>query len=330
MDSGMSRVGLSGKSFIPLLSSFACAVPGIMSARVIEDRRDRLVTILVAPLMSCSARLPVYTLLIAAFIPNQRFLAGAVGLQGLTMFALYGLGIVVAVIVARLLKQTLLRGETPPFVLELPDYRLPSLRTVFMRMLERGWAFVHGAGTMILAVTVIVWAAAYFPHNPSIDTEVRAEYASVLATLDKQLQTLDADAPSGADLETPNAERQELQQQRDKLEHAISNQVAAAQMEQSYLGRAGKLLEPVVKPLGWDWRIGCAVVASFPAREVVIGAMGVIYDLGEGQDEQSTTLRDKLHKVRWPDSGQKIFTIPVALSIMVFFASAPSALRLWS
>ncbi len=320
MDSGMSRVGLSGKSFIPLLSSFACAVPGIMSARVIEDRRDRLVTILVAPLMSCSARLPVYTLLIAAFIPNQRFLAGLMGLQGLTMFALYGLGIVAAVIVAKLLKRTLLRGETPPFVMELPDYRLPSPRTVVMRMLERGWAFVHGAGTMILAVTVIVWAAAYFPHSPRVDSEVRAQYASALTTLDQQLHTLEGVANSEESRETRDAKRQKLRQQRREVENAISNRVASAQMEQSYLGRAGKILEPVVKPLGWDWRIGCAVVASFPAREVVIGAMSVIYDLGDGQDEQSLTLRDQLHKVRWPDSGKNIFTVPVALSIMVFFA----------
>jgi ferrous iron transport protein B len=313
MDAGMSRVGLSGKSFIPLMSSFACAVPGIMSARVIEDRRDRLITILVAPLMSCSARLPVYALLIAAFIPNQRFLGGWVGLQGLTLFALYFLGIVAAVAVARLLKLTILRGETPPFVMELPDYHLPSPRTVLLRMLDRGWAFVHGAGTLILAVAVVVWAAAYFPHDVEIEKAVRADHAASLAQLDRQIDSL-------ADQAGSDRQREQLQRQRAELEGTLANRVTAAQLEHSYLGRAGKLIEPVVKPLGWDWRIGCAVVASFPAREVVIGVMGVIYNLGEDQDEQSATLRDKLQSARWPGSDSKVFTVPVALSIMVFFA----------
>jgi ferrous iron transport protein B len=313
MDAGMSRVGLSGKSFIPLMSSFACAVPGIMSARVIEDRRDRLITILVAPLMGCSARLPVYALLIAAFIPNQRYVGGWVGLQGLTLFALYFLGIVAAIVVAKLLKLTMLRGDTPPFVMELPDYHLPSLRTVVLRMLDRGWAFVQGAGTLILAVAVIVWAAAYFPRSAEIEESVRADYAAGLAQLDRQIESLGSQEGS-------EQRREQLQQQRAALESTISNRITAAQMEQSFLGRAGKLIEPLVKPLGWDWRIGCAVVASFPAREVVIGVMGVIYNLGEEQDEESATLRDKLRNVRWPDSGQKVFTVPVALSIMVFFA----------
>jgi ferrous iron transport protein B len=320
MDNSMSRIGLSGKSFIPLMSSFACAVPGIMSARVIEDRRDRLITVLVAPLMSCSARLPVYALLIAAFIPNQRFLAGWVGLQGLTLFALYCLGIVAAITVAKVLKLTMLRGETPPFVMELPDYHLPSPRTVILRVLDRGWAFVHGAGTLIFAVAVIVWAAAYFPHNVELETTIRAAHAASIADLDHQIQSLDGQGDAEVSVEQRVGQRQQLVQQREELENTISNRISSAQMEQSFLGRAGKLLEPIVKPLGWDWRIGCAVVASFPAREVVIGVMGVIYDLGEGQDDESATLRDKLQGVHWPDSSRKVFTVPVALSIMVFFA----------
>jgi ferrous iron transport protein B len=271
----MSRIGLSGKSFIPLLSSFACAVPAIMAARTIEDRRDRLVTILVAPLMSCSARVPVYTLFIAAFVPDVTWFGNWVGLQGVTMFAMYLLGVGAAVVVSRVLKRTLLHGQTPPFILELPSYKLPSLRTVALRMLERGWAFVGQAGTLILAVSIVVWAAAYFPRPAA-----------------------DAGGPA--------------------LSPAVA-EIAATNLERSYLGQAGKLIAPVVRPLGWDWRIGCAVIASFPAREVVVGSLGVVYRLGK-QDVHSETLKETLRSATWPGSDRPVFNTPVALSIMVFYA----------
>ena len=225
MDRLMARVGLSGKSFIPLLSSFGCAVPGIMATRVIENERDRLTTILVAPLLTCSARLPIYALLIAAFIPAQSYWGGLLNLQGLTLAGLYLLGIVAAVAVALLLKRTILRGQTPPFLMELPSYKWPSPRTVLMRMAERGWVFLRCAGTLILAVSILVWAALYFPHDPQATHQ---------------------------------------QQQRD-----------------SFLGRAGRVIEPAVRPLGWDWRIGCAVIASLPAREIVVATLGVMYHLDD-------------------------------------------------
>ncbi len=318
MDGLMSRIGLSGKSFIPLLSSFACAVPGILATRVIENRRDRLVTMLVAPLMSCSARLPVYTLLIAAFVPDRRLLGGWLGLQGITIVALYMLGILVAVCVAKILKVTILKGETPPFVMELPDYRLPSWRVVLGRVVEQCWAFVRSAGTLILAVTVLVWAAAYFPHPTSVEDQARAHFAGQVAQLDAQITAWQA--PDLSEDPQQGAELRKLADQRAELEATIDNHVAGAYMQQSFLGQMGKLVAPVVRPLGWDWRIGCAVLASFPAREVVIGAMGVIYNLGEEQDESSTSLKDELIAARWPGSDQPIFTLPVALSIMVFFA----------
>ena len=169
MDRLMVRVGLSGKSFIPLLSSFACAVPGVMATRVIENERDRLTTMLVAPLLTCSARLPVYALLIAAIIPAQSYWGGLLNLQGLTLAGLYLLGIVAAVVVALLLKRTILRGQTPPFVMELPSYKWPSPRTVFFRVADRGWVFLRCAGTLILAVSILVWAALYFPHDPQVN-----------------------------------------------------------------------------------------------------------------------------------------------------------------
>ena len=166
MDRTMVRFGLSGKSFIPLLSSFACAIPGVMAARVIDDKRDRLVTILVAPLMSCSARLPVYSLLTAAFVPNRPVLGPFLDLQGLTFFSLYALGIITAAVAAWVMKKTLFRGGSTSFVMELPPYRRPLLRVVLYRMFERAWVFLQGAGTLILAVSILMWAALYFPRLP--------------------------------------------------------------------------------------------------------------------------------------------------------------------
>lgn len=318
-DKLMSRIGLSGKSFIPLLSSFACAVPGIMAARVIEDRRDRLVTILVAPLMSCSARLPIYTLLTAAFIPHYKILGGWLGLRGATMFSMYLLGIIAAVCVAFIMKRTLLKSDTPAFVMELPNYKLPSLRTSLHRATEQGWAFVRSAGTLILAVTIVVWAAAYFPHNPEVEQAVRSGFQPDLSRLEAaiaKLESRSADSDPGMD----DAALSRLSEERTRLVDEMNRRVASAYLEQSYLGQAGKVIAPVVEPLGWDWRIGCAVIASFPAREVVIGTLGVIYNLGEDQDEHSQSLRQTLQEASWPETGEPIFNVPVALSLMVFYS----------
>ncbi len=241
MDRLMAGVGLSGKSFIPLLSSFACAVPGIMAARVVENRRDRLATILIAPLMSCSARLPVYVILIGAFVPARRYFGGLVGLQGLTLLAMYSVGVIVAIGIAWLLKKTLLRGSTPPFVLEMPSYKLPSLRTVVSRMVERGWAFIARAGTVIFAVTIVIWALAYYPRaNDQVAADVAAHRAAFAA-----------DPAALAAFDDPDN---------------LSRLEASLHQRHSFLGRAGQWIEPAVRPLGWDWRIGCAAIASFPAR----------------------------------------------------------------
>ena len=307
MDKLMVRVGLSGKSFIPLLSSFACAIPGVMATRVIENRRDRLTTILVAPLMSCSARLPVYTILIAAFVPERSYAGGVLGLQGLTMTAMYLVGIVAAVLVAFVLKKTLLRGPTPPFVMELPSYKWPSLGTVVYRMFERGWAFVRRAGTLVVAVSIVVWAALYYPHNAA---EVEAPYLAQVESLESQLAKLPASDERRAAIE-------------DELSD-VNNQIAGAYNRQSILGRMGRAIEPAVRPLGWDWRIGCAVIASFPAREVVVATLGIIYDLGEDVDIEDEAgklrLQNALQHATWEGTERPVFNLPVALSIMVFFA----------
>jgi ferrous iron transport protein B len=295
MDKIMARCGLSGKSFIPMLSSVACAVPGIMATRVIENRRDRLATILVAPLMSCSARLPVYTLLIGAFL-TEGF---AFWVPGLVMFAMYAIGITVAPLVALLLKRTLLRGETPFFVMEMPVYKWPSVRTVLRRMTDSGWAFVRRAGTLILASMIVVWALLYFPYR---------------------------------DEEGMLYEERIAQQDDNRAEQ---NRLQGEWKSHSFLGRMGKTIEPVVAPLGWDWRVGMAAIASFPAREVVVGTLGIIYNTGkvdadavrdpgdEEAKEKAGVLRTAMSEATWengPRQGSKVFTIPAALSLMVFFA----------
>jgi ferrous iron transport protein B len=299
MDRLMAGVGLSGKSFIPLLSSFACAVPGIMATRVIEHRRDRLATILIAPLMSCSARLPVYVILIGAFVPANYYLGGLVGLQGLVLLAMYTVGAAVAIGVAWLLKRTLLRGETPPFVMELPSYKLPSVRTIVYRMSERGWAFLARAGTVIFAVTIVVWALAYYPRSQD----------RVAADIAAQRAAIEHDPAALAAFDDPQ-----------HLEHLS----ASLHQRYSFLGRAGQWIEPAVRPLGWDWRIGCAAIASFPAREVVMGVLGVIYQLGPdvdvGAEGDQHRLQSQLRAARWDDTGRPVYNLPVALSIMVFFA----------
>jgi ferrous iron transport protein B len=261
MDRLMSRVGLHGKSFVPLLSSFACAIPGIMATRTIENRKDRLVTILVAPLMSCSARLPVYVVMIALLLPA----ASAFERAGI-MLIMYLVGIVAAMGMAALFKKTLLRGETPMLLLELPPYRRPVLRGILQRMWERGLIFLRRAGTVILALSIILWALLTYPKPAN-----------------------------------PEATESE------KLEHSIG-------------GRMGRAIEPAVAPLGYDWKIGIALVASFAAREVFVSTMGQIYNL-EDVDEESESLREQMHAEKRPD-GSPLFTPLVCISLMVFYVLA--------
>lgn len=294
VDRLMTKLGLSGRSFLPLMSSFACAIPGVMAARVIENRRDRLTTILIAPLMSCSARLPVYLLMISAFVPAVFVAGGWVPLQGLTLFVMYSLGALLAIPIAWLLKSTVLRGEAPPFVMELPEYKWPSVWIVAQRVLSQVWRFVEEAGTLIFFTTILVWAAGYFPgdHNEA------HELTKTIERLEQQEQA-------------PEAELEALRDRRNQLNSQL--------LSNSLLGRAGRFIEPAVKPLGWDWRIGMAVIASFPAREVVVATLGTIFSLGGDVDENDGSLKDALKNATWPD-GRPLFNVPVALSLMVFFA----------
>jgi ferrous iron transport protein B len=315
MDKLMSRCGLNGKSFIPLLSSVACAVPGIMAARVIENRRDRVATILVAPLMSCSARLPVYLLLIGAFFSEEQGYAWWV--PGLVMFTMYAIGLVTAPLVALCLKTSLLRGETPAFVMEMPLYKWPAWRNVVQRMTGSASMFLRRAGTMILATMILVWALLYFPathpeggtyeeHIDKLDTKEVQEQRQQLEAL-----TQDNDSPKDEQTQTKiKALEDALKPVDDQI-----NQLQHDWSEQSWLGRAGKALEPVVQPLGWDWRVGMAALASFPAREVMVGTLGLIYKQGKGESDNEHYRQALGNALR-----EEGFTAPIALSVMVFFA----------
>jgi ferrous iron transport protein B len=270
MDKLMSKVGLHGRSFIPLLSSFACAVPGIMSTRTIENPRDRLATMLVAPLISCSARLPVYTLLIAAFIP-QRTVLGLFSFPGLTLFALYVLGLVAALVAAWVLKKTLLRGTPPIFIMELPAYKLPSLKSIVLQLRERSWLFLRRAGTFILGVSIILWFLASYP----------------------------------------------------KLDHGTP----ADQLQQSFAGRAGHLIEPLIRPLGFNWKIGIGLVGSVLQREVFVSTMGTIYNIQNSGDPNSiVSLQRQMQTDMNPVTGRPSFTVLTALCLMVYYVLAMQCL----
>ena len=264
MDKIMSRFGLHGKSFIPLLGCFACAIPGIMATRTIENRKTRLVTILVAPLMSCSARLPVYTLMIGAFIPNEKVL-GFLTLPGLTLFSMYLLGIFFACLMAFIFRKTLIQGEAPIFVMELPSYKLPSLRLVLLHMWERSRLFIRRAGTIILSITIILWFFMSYPKHPNL---------------------------------TPSE-----------------------QLQSSLAGQLGHAIEPVIKPLGFDWKIGIGLIASFAAREVLVSTMATIYNI-QNTDENSLSLKEALRREINPETGKNVFTPLVAVALMVFFVLA--------
>ncbi|HEX5322417.1 MAG TPA: ferrous iron transport protein B [Capsulimonadaceae bacterium] len=261
MDKVMSKVGLHGKSFIPLLSSFACAIPGIMATRTIDDRKSRLVTILVAPLMSCSARLPVYALMIGAFIPAKRVL-GIFTLPGLTMIAMYFIGTFAAFGMAWVFKKTLLRSAPPRFFMELPPYHLPTARAVLMHMTERSWLFLRRAGTIILSMSVVLWALSSFPKTPGASPEV--------------------------------------------------------QVTHSFAGDMGRLIEPAIRPLGFDWRIGISLVTSFVAREVFVSSMGTIYSVGNQTSDPDQVMPSLQQQLR----RDPMFGPLLAICIMIYYVLA--------
>jgi ferrous iron transport protein B len=304
MDKLFSWCGLSGRSFVPMLSSYACAVPGIMATRTIKDPMGRLATILVAPLMSCSARLPIYVLFIGLFIEPRygHFYAG------LALFGMHVIGLLIAGPIAFILTHFVLRTKPQPFLLELPPYRVPRVSDVALRMFERGKMFVYKAGTVIFAMTIIVWGLLYFPRPDAIGMRVEADFPALYAKQSGMSET-----------EVRNA----ISLGEDKVLEARQHMEDAAYIEQSYLGRFGRLIQPVFSPAGFDWKMSVAIASSLPAREVVISTMGIIYSLGTDVEDNTDALRQRIAAETWesgPREGTPIYTLPMVLAVMMFFA----------
>lgn len=286
VDRGMKAVGLHGRAFVPMLSGYACAVPAIMATRTLERRRDRLLTMMVVPLMSCSARLPVYTLIIAALFPVDGKVLGIFPIQSAAMVGMYLFSTGTALLAAGVIGRTVLRGPRVPLLLELPPYRLPRLATVARQMTLRARMFVTEAGTVILACTVVLWALLAFPRN---------------VELSKDYDTLRAAAPS------------------DEVVAQLDAEESGERLRASYGGRLGRALEPAIAPLGFDWKIGVGLVGAFAAREVFVSTMGVVYGIGADADEASVPLHQRIRAERHPD-GRPVYTPLTGVSLMVFFA----------
>lgn len=287
-DKLMRKVGLNGKSVMPMISGFACAVPAIMSTRNIENKKERLLTMLVTPLMSCSARLPVYTILISLVIPDKLFF-GFLSQRGLVMMGLYLLGLVMALIVSYVAKWFIKIKEKSFFILELPTYRPPRWNNVVVTMINKAKIFVFDAGKIIMIISLILWAlSSYGPGDKR--AQIQTEYEALIV---KQPEAKDS----------------------------LSQEMGAKLLEYSYAGRIGKAIEPAIKPLGYDWKIGIALVTSFAAREVFVGTMATLYSVEGGDDADANTLSEKMKAATWTD-GRPIYTLASGLSLLIFYVLA--------
>jgi ferrous iron transport protein B len=288
MDKLMHKIGLHGKSFIPLLMGFGCNVPAVMATRTLESRKDRLVTMLITPFMSCSVRLPVYLLFIGIFFPKY---------SGLVMLSIYLIGILLAALSAILLKETVLSKEEAPFVMELPPYRVPTMTNMLQHMWNKSVQYLRKMGQVILGASILVWALNYYPRN----MELQQQYDTRIAQLadDEQLN---------------EAERKT---QTDRLEKEKDAEVQAA----SYLGQLGKIIEPAVQPLGFDWKMGISVLTGMAAKETVMSTMGILYQAGKNMNQDSTALKEKIRQqvyLSGPKAGEKVFTPLTSYSFMIF------------
>ncbi len=284
----MRKAGLNGKSVMPMISGFACAVPAIMSARNIENKKERLLTILITPLMSCSARLPVYTILISLVIPKKNLL-GFIGLQGLVMMGLYLLGVVMALLVSYIAKWFIRSSEKSYFILELPTYRAPRWKNVIVTMINKAKIFVFDAGKVIMVISLILWALSTY--GPTDKMNAVAQHYD------------------------------QLIQQHPSAAKEINNQKQSELLQNSYAGMLGKTIEPIIRPLGYDWKIGIALITSFAAREVFVGTMATLYSVEGGKDADKSTLTQKMHRAKKPD-GSLVYSLATGVSLMIFYLLA--------
>ncbi|CAA9344730.1 MAG: Ferrous iron transport protein B [uncultured Cytophagales bacterium] len=286
MDRLMRTFGLNGRSVVPLISGAACAVPAIMATRTIDNRKERLITILVTPLMSCSARIPIYTILIGLVVPKVMLL-GVLNLQGVALMALYLLGFVAALLSAAVMKWVLKTKDRSFLIMELPDYRMPRWGNVGITILEKVKAFVLEAGKVIIAISIVLWVLSTYGPGNQMD-EAAAKAARTYAAADESTR---------------------------------ENRVASARLEASYAGHFGKFIEPAIRPLGYDWKIGIALLSSFAAREVFVGTLSTIYSIGSS-DEDTDTIRERLQGEINPRTGGPMYTPATAFSLLIFYAFA--------
>lgn len=296
-DQLMARVGLHGRAFIPLLSGFACAVPAIMAARPIENPKDRLVTILVAPLISCSARLPIYTLLIGTLFASEQTVFGIISVGGLMLLSFYIASTIATIVVAFVLKRTILAGPTPPLVIELPPYRIPQWSSILQRVYERCKIFVSEAGSVILVCSMVLWALLYFPNQVPENFNLEAKKSAIVQAI-----------PEGPEQQLAIAN--------------LNSQAHAEKVRQSYAGILGRTLEPVFAPLGYDWQMVVGIIGSFAAREVFVSTLGLVYGVSHDNSEDNLSLREKLRSATRPDTQEPTYTPLVGLSLMIFFMFA--------
>lgn len=294
IDRVMRAVGLHGRAFVPMLSGFSCAIPAVMATRTLESRTDRLLTMLVLPLTSCSARLPVYVLITATVFGASSGL-GFLSAGAIALFAMYALSVVAALTAAAVLRRTVLRGPVPTLVLELPPYRLPVLSVLLRGVWQRVRTFLVDAGTVILALTIVLWVLLSYPKDPAVTAQADQARAEVAAA-------------SLAD------------EEREARLAQIDSQESGAQLRHSVAGRVGRLIEPAIAPLGFDWRIGVGILGAFAAREVFVGTLGVVFDISDA-DETNEPLRQELRAATWPD-GARLMTPLAGVSLMVFFVLA--------
>ena len=288
MDKLMHKMGLHGKSFIPLIMGFGCNVPAIMATRTLENRNDRLLTMLITPLMSCSARLPVYILLISAFFPDN---------PGNILFLIYGTGVFLAILMGLAFRKILFSSKEAPFVMELPPYRKPTLKNTIIHMWQKGSQYLRKMGTVILFASILIWALGHYPRN----VEFSRDYETLISIVE-----------TNPDLADKQKEEQVTQ---------LKIQQGEERMEQSYIGRIGKFIEPAIRPLGFDWKIGVSIVTGMAAKEIVVGSMGVLYQAGIDEDETSVALIRKIQEQTYTEgskAGQKVFSPLVALTMMIF------------
>jgi ferrous iron transport protein B len=287
MDKIMRRFGLSGKSVVPLISGTACAIPAILATRNIENWKERLITILVTPFTTCSARLPVYAIIISLVIPSKRVF-GVLNVQGLTLMALYVLGFFAAILSAYILNKVLKLESKTYFVVEMPSYKLPLFKNVGINVVEKTKAFIVGAGKIILAISIILWfLASYGPGKDfnEAETIVKERFANTTLT-----------------------------------ETQFENEVASQKLENSYIGLMGHAIEPAIEPLGYDWKIGIALISSFAAREVFVGTLATIYSVGDSENE--ATIKSKMQAEVHSDTGEKVFNFATGISLLLFYAFA--------